>query len=223
MDFSLAELWEQTTIIVKLVILTLIVMNIMSIWVFFDRVILFRSAKKQSLQFIGKVAALLKSNRIDECIDLAKKYKNSHIAKVFSAGLLEFKANTEGEQQYNVIESARRAIERSTVKEAAQLKRGMGILANVGSTAPFVGLFGTTLGIINAFGAMETQGGGIQAVAGGIAEALITTAFGIAVAILGVWFYNYCINKTDYYAVEMSNSSSELLDHFVKVTGIEMH
>ncbi len=224
MDFSLRMLWEETTIVVKAVILILIIMNVLSIWVFIDRIWLFRSAKKQSLQFIGKVASLLKANKIDECIDLAKKYRSSHIAKVFSAGLLEFKASTSEGTNYNVIAAAERAIERATVKTSAEMKRGMGILANVGSTAPFVGLFGTTIGIINAFKGMQTQGsGGIAAVAGGIAEALITTAFGIAVAILGVWFFNWCINKTDYYTVEMSNASSELLDHFVKVTGIEMH
>lgn len=223
MQWDLKSLWDSMGIVAKGVVVILLLMNIQSIWVFVERFILFRSAKKQSLQFIGKVGGLLRGNRIDECIDLAKRFKNSHIAKVFSAGLLEYKADAGGGMTYNVIDAAKRAIERSAVKTSADMRRGMGSLATVGSTAPFVGLFGTVVGIINAFSAMAVSGsGGIGAVAGGIAEALITTAFGIGVAILAVWFYNYCTNKTDLYSIEMSNASSELLDHFVKVTGTEM-
>jgi biopolymer transport protein ExbB/TolQ len=224
MSFSLAELWKQMGFIAKGVVFVLMIMSIWSIWVFVERYLLFSSAKKQSLQFIAKVGNLLKANKLDDCINLARQYKNSHIAKVFSAALLEFKVDTSEGVQYNIIESAKRAIERATVKTSADMKRGLGALATIGSTAPFVGLFGTVVGIINAFKAMNITGsGGIGAIAGGIAEALITTAFGLFVAIPAVWFYNYFLNKSDLYAIEMSNSSSELVDHFVKVTGIEAH
>ena len=224
MSFSLKELWGQMGFIAKGVVFILIIMSIQSIWVFVERYILFRSAKKQSLQFIGKVSGPLKANRLDDCIDLARKFKNSHIAKVFSAALLEFKVDTSEGVPYNIIESAKRAIERATVKTTADMKRGLGSLATIGTTAPFVGLFGTVVGIINAFKGMAITGsGGIGAVAGGIAEALITTAFGLFVAIPAVWFYNYFLNKSDLYNIEMANASSELVDHFVKVTGIEAH
>jgi biopolymer transport protein ExbB/biopolymer transport protein TolQ len=102
------------------------------------------------------------------------------------------------------------------------MKKGLSTLATIGATAPFVGLFGTVVGIINAFKGMATTGsGGIGAVAGGIAEALVTTAFGLFVAIPAVWFYNYFQNKTDLLDIEMANASSELVDHFIKTTGIE--
>ena len=222
MSFSLKDLWISMGFIAKGVVFLLLLMSIQSIWVFVERWLLFNSAKKQSLQFIAKVGNLLKANRLDECIDLARKYKNSHIAKVFSAALLEFKVDTSEGVNYNVIEAAKRAIERASVKTAADMKRGMGSLATIGSTAPFVGLFGTVVGIINAFKGMALTGsGGIGAVAGGIAEALITTAFGLFVAIPAVWFYNYFINKSELYGIEMANASSELVDHFIKVTGIE--
>jgi len=222
MSFSIIDLWNQMGWLAKSVAIILLFMNLISIWVFIDRFILFRSAKKQSLQFVSKVGNLLKQNKLDECIQLAKKYKNSHLAKVFSAALLEFKTETSSGVDYNVIEAAKRAIERVTAKTSADMKRGMGSLATIGATAPFVGLFGTVAGIINAFQSMHLTGsGGISAVAGGISEALITTAAGLFVAIPAVWFYNYLVNKSDMVSIEMGNASSELVDHFVKVTGIE--
>jgi biopolymer transport protein ExbB/TolQ len=222
MDLSPTGLWQSMGFLARTVTIVLMFMSLMSIWVFIDRFLLFRSAKKQSLQFVAKVGNLLKQNKLDECIDLAKKYKNSHLAKVFSAALLEFKADTTGGNSYNVIEAAKRAIERATGKTNAEMKRGLGALATIGATAPFVGLFGTVVGIINAFKGMATTGsGGIGAVAGGIAEALVTTAFGLFVAIPAVWFYNYFQNKTDLLGIEMANASSELVDHFIKATGIE--
>lgn len=222
MSFDVLDLWKEMGWLARFVVFVLLIMNLFSIWVFIDRFILFRSAKKQSLQFIARVGNLLKQNKLDECIDLAKTYKNSHLAKVFSAALLEFKAETSEGTDYNIIQAAKRAIERVTVKTAADMKRGLGTLATVGATAPFVGLFGTVVGIVNAFRGMAATGsGGIGAVAGGIAEALVTTAFGLFVAIPAVWFFNYFTNKSDLVAIEMSNASSELVDHFVKVTGIE--
>ena len=221
MDLSITGLWHSMGFLARAVSVILLFMSLISIWVFIDRFILFRSAKKQSLQFVTKVGNLLKQNKLDECIDLAKKFKNSHLAKVFSAALLEFKAGSNG-GSYNVIEAAKRAIERATAKTNAEMKRGLGSLATIGATAPFVGLFGTVVGIINAFKGMAVTGsGGIGAVAGGIAEALVTTAFGLFVAIPAVWFYNYFQNKTDLLGVEMANASSELVDHFIKATGIE--
>jgi biopolymer transport protein ExbB/biopolymer transport protein TolQ len=115
------------------------------------------------------------------------------------------------------VDAAKRAIQRATAVNLADLKRGLSGLATIGSTAPFVGLFGTTFGIINAFQGMALTGsGGIAAVSAGIAEALITTAFGLFVAVPAVWAYNYFNGKVEGFNVEMDNSSSELLDYFIK-------
>ena len=220
MDLSIQGLWSSMGFLARTVTIGLLFMSLLSIWVFIDRFLLFRAAKKQSLLFVTKVGNLLKQNKLDDCINLAKQYKSSHLAKVFSAGLLEFKADSTG--GYNVIAAAKRAIERATAKTNAEMRKGMGSLATIGATAPFVGLFGTVVGIINAFKGMATTGsGGIGAVAGGIAEALVTTAFGLFVASPAVWFYNYFQNKIDLLDVEMANASSELIDHFIKTTGIE--
>lgn len=222
MDLSLMGLWSKMGFLAKAVVFLLLGMSLLSFWAFIDRLIVFISAKKQSLQFITKVTPLIRENRLEDIVKLSKNYKNSHLAKVFSAGIQEFQAAQEGSLNYNVIEAARRAIERATVKTSTELKRWLSLLATVGSTAPFVGLFGTVVGIINAFHGISMEGsGGLGAVAGGIAEALITTAFGIGVAVLAVWFFNYFINKSDLFEVEMRNASSELIDHFIKISGIE--
>lgn len=222
MDLTLMGLWSKMGFLAKAVVFLLLAMSLLSFWAFIDRFLLFFSAKKQSLQFIAKVSPLIKANRLEDVVQVAKSFKNSHLAKVFTAGILEFQVAQEGTTNYNVIEAAKRAIERATVKTSTEMKRWLSLLATVGSTAPFVGLFGTVVGIINAFHGISMEGsGGIGAVAGGIAEALITTAFGIGVAVLAVWFFNYFINKSDLFEIEMRNSSSELVDHFIKISGGE--
>ncbi len=224
MDLTIMGLWKSMGILAKAVVILLLGMSLISFWAFIDRFLLFLSAKKQSLQFIAKASPLIKQNRLEDVIQVARSFKNSHIAKVFAAGILEFQAEQGGNISYNVIEAAKRSIERATVKTTAEMKRWLSLLATVGSTAPFVGLFGTVVGIINAFKAIGMTGsGGIGAVAGGIAEALVTTAMGIGVAVLAVWFFNYFVNKSDLFEVEMKNSSSELVDHFIKISGVEEH
>src|SRR5690606_11770911 len=116
-----------------------------------------------------------------------------------------------------VLDTVRRAIQRATALTAADLKKGVSVLATIGSTAPFVGLLGTVIGVINAFVGIASAGGssGIGAVSAGIAEALIETALGLFVAIPAVWFYNYLTGRIEHFNVEMDNSSSELVDWFI--------
>jgi biopolymer transport protein ExbB len=142
------------------------------------------------------------------------------LAKVVTAGLMEFKAHQDspGEIPGETIEASKRALERTEAIVHAELKRGLGGLATIGSTAPFVGLFGTVVGILNAFNGMAKAGGatGLAAVAGGISEALVTTAVGLFVAIPAVMMFNYLTGRVEAFDVEMDNSSSELIDYFLK-------
>ncbi|HIA49543.1 MAG TPA: hypothetical protein EYN90_03015, partial [Acidobacteria bacterium] len=158
-------------------------------------------------------------------IALAKKeeYKYSHLAKVVTAGIQEyqFQQDSGGERlgRDDMLDTVRRAIQRASALTANDLKKGVPSLATIGSTAPFVGLLGTVVGIINAFvGIASTGSGGIGAVSAGIAEALVETALGLVVAIPAVWFYNYLTGQVDYFQVEMDNSTSELIDYFIKKT-----
>jgi len=140
------------------------------------------------------------------------------LAKVVVAGLQEFRAHQiSAEISGEDVEASKRALERAAAIVHAELKRGVSTLATIGSTAPFVGLFGTVVGIINAFKGISTEKStGLGAVAGGISEALVTTAVGLFVAIPAVWMFNFFTNKIEAFDVEMDNSSSELIDYFIK-------
>jgi biopolymer transport protein ExbB/biopolymer transport protein TolQ len=212
------HLWNQMGVPAKLVVILLFMMSAYSIGVMIDRALAYSAAKKQSRQFAPLVAGALREGKLDEAIKIADRYKKSHLAKVVVAGLQEFQAHqVSTEIPGEEIEASRRALDRSEAIVHAELKRGVSGLATIGSTAPFVGLFGTVVGIINAFkGISQNKSTGLGAVAGGISEALVTTAIGLFVALPAVWAFNYFTNKIEAFDVEMGNSSSELIDYFLK-------
>src|SRR5579863_7139761 len=219
-SFDPRSVWGNMGILAKLVVLCLFIMSAWSIGVMIDRLIAYNAARKQSRAFAPAVAGALREGKLDEAIKIADRFNKSHLAKVVVAGLQEFRAHQlsadiSGEE----IEASRRALERAEAIVHAELKRGVSTLATIGSTGPFVGLFGTVVGIINAFKGIATQKStGLGAVAGGISEALVTTAVGLFVAIPAVWMYNYFTSKIEAFDVEMGNSSSELIDYFLKRT-----
>ena len=216
--FSPLQLWSNMSWIPRGIVIILFIMSIWSLAVIIDRALYFSAARSQSREFAPKVAGALKNGNLDEAIKVADRTKKSHLAEVVTSGLQEFRSfgsgNTISEAQ---IESSKRALERSEAIVHSKLKRGLGGLATIGSTAPFIGLLGTVIGILNAFQQIATQKtSGIGAVAGGISEALVTTAFGLVVAIPAVMCFNYFTNKVEAFDVEMDNSSSELVDYFIK-------
>jgi len=212
------HLWQQMGNLARAVVILLFIMSAYSIGVMIDRIMAYNAARKQSRQFAPAVAGALREGKLDEAVKIADRYKKSHLAKVVVAGLQEFQAHQlSSEIPGEEIEASRRALERAEAIVHAELKRGVSGLATIGSTAPFVGLFGTVAGIINAFKGISTEKStGLGAVAGGISEALVTTAIGLFVAIPAVWMFNYFTNKIEAFDVEMGNSSSELIDYFLK-------
>jgi biopolymer transport protein ExbB/TolQ len=217
-SFSAAGLIQNMGWPARIIAIILFIMSIWSLAVMIDRWLYFNAARKQSREFAPKVAGALKDGRLDEAIKLGDRSKKSHLAEVVTAGLQEFRSfGSGGNITEEQVESSQRALERSEAIVHAKLKRGLGGLATIGSTAPFIGLLGTVIGILNAFQAIATQKtSGIGAVAGGISEALVTTAFGLFVAIPAVMTFNYFTNKVEAFDVEMDNSSSELVDYFIK-------
>jgi biopolymer transport protein ExbB/TolQ len=221
MSWDLVEMWHSMSVIPKGVVIILVLMSVYCFATGIERLIVFGKAKKQSRILLRLISALWQEGKVEESIKLCsdKRFKNSHIAKVMVAGLneLQFQQDSRASQA-EVVESAKRAIERATIKGVQEFKRGLNGLATIGSTGPFVGLFGTVFGIITAFQGMGLSGsGGIGAIAGGIAEALVTTGFGIIVAVVAVWFFNVLLNRVDVFTGEMANASSELIDHFIKL------
>lgn len=217
-SINIVELWSQMGGIAKGVVVILALMSAWSISVMIERWLTYRQARKQSRLFTPAVAEALKDGKIEEAIALGEQYNKSHLAKVLVSGLQELQAHAKSKEiPGETLEASRRALDRATAISIEDLKRGLSGLATIGATAPFVGLFGTTIGIINAFQGMKTEEtAGIAAVAGGIAEALVTTAFGLFVAVPAVWMFNIFTNKIETFTVEMDNSSSELIDYFIK-------
>jgi len=216
--FDPMSMWNQMTWLGKGVVIVMFIMSAWSIGVMIDRFLAFQAATKQSRQFAPAVAGALREGKLDEAIKIADRYKKSHLAKVVVAGLQEFHAHqSSSEIPGEEIEASKRALDRSEAIVHAELKRGISSLATIGSTAPFVGLFGTVVGIINAFKGIATEkSAGLGAVSAGISEALVTTAVGLFVAVPAVWMFNYFSSKLEAFDVEMGNSSSELIDYFLK-------
>ena len=220
MQFGLIEMWNEMGYVAKSVAVILIGLSIITLYLFVERQIVFARAKTKSRQIAPKLAELLKAGKIQEALTLSgkKDNKGSHLAKVTAAGIKEFLEGGEaGLGLDKQIESAQRGCDRASTIFSQELKRGMSVTATIATSSPFIGLFGTIAGIINAFQGMAVTGsGGIGAVAGGISEALVTTAFGIGVAIIALWCFNGLSSRTEVLSAEMSNASSEVIDFFVR-------
>jgi biopolymer transport protein ExbB/biopolymer transport protein TolQ len=215
---SLMALWHEMGWFAKGIVFTLAIMSIWSLTVMIQKWWSIRRAQAETKRFAPEFSQFLEEDNLTEAIKLAEGYKRSHVARVLGNSLAEVKPLImDGSVTVADINSAERAVEREMLMTIVDLKRGLGILATTGATAPFVGLLGTTMGIVNAFTGMATSGsGGLSAISAGIAEALITTAFGILVAIPAVWAYNYFSTKIDNLTAEMTYTSKEMIDYLIK-------
>jgi biopolymer transport protein ExbB/TolQ len=215
---NILTLWDHMGWPARAIAIILLAMSAWSVGVMLDRWIAFRTARRQSREFAPVVAGALREGKLDEAIRVAERNRKSHLARVVTAGLQEFRERERtGEIVGDKVEASRRALERAAAITHTEFERGLSGLATIGSTAPFVGLLGTVIGIIDAF--QEIQGHqttGVSAVAGGISEALVTTALGLTVAIPAVMMFNYFTTKMKAFDVEMDNSSSELVEYFLR-------
>ena len=218
MNLSMVELYHSMGGFAKGIVYTLFIMSMYSLTVMFQKWWYLRTAQKETLKFAPEFSQFLEEDNLSEAINLAVSYKKSHVARVLGNSLSEIKPLIQdGSVTVADINSAERAVEREMLMTIVLLKRGLGVLATVGATAPFVGLLGTTMGLVNAFVGMAAGGGGgIGAISAGVAEALITTAFGLLVAIPAVWAYNFFQTKIDNLSGEMTYSSKEMIDYLIK-------
>lgn len=224
MDFTLVGLWHEMGFQARAVVLVLIVMSLYSLAITGERLVTYRRGRKQSRRYIEALAPLVEATgRLREAVGLEKGFAGSPVATVIGAGLQEYARGLErpgaGVAAFDVAEIVNRAMERSKERQLAILRRGMPVLATVASSAPFVGLLGTVGGIITAFQKLSDPtkgGGGIGTVSAGIAEALITTAVGLGVAIIAVWFYNYFTARLDDVTIDIDETASELVDTILR-------
>ncbi len=218
MGLSLVEMYHTMGGFAKGIVFTLLIMSVWSISIMLRKWWEIRQAQAQTKRFAPEFSQFLEEDNLGEAINLADRYKKSHVARVLGGALGEVKPLIQdGSVTVSDINSAERAVEREMLMTLVDLKRGLGVLATVGSTAPFVGLLGTTMGIVNAFTGMATSGsGGFAAISAGVAEALLTTAFGLLVAIPAVWAYNYFSTKIDNLTAEMTYTSKEMIDYLIR-------
>jgi len=218
MDMSLLGLWRNMGMFARGVVIVLAIMSMYSLTIMVSKWWALRQAQKESRKFAPEFSQFLEEDNLTEAIRLAESYKKSHVALVLGGALSEVKPLiADGSVTVADINSSERAVERNMLLEITNLKRGLAVLATVGATAPFVGLLGTTMGIVNSFAAMGATGsGGLAAIGSGISEALVTTAFGLLVAIPAVWAYNYFSTKIDNLTAEMTYVSKEMIDYLIK-------
>lgn len=213
-DGNLLELWRSMGTLCHGVVIVLGIMFARAMSVAAARALRYRLAREQSLAYIAETETPFNEGKLDQAVALAEQNKKSHIARVVAAGLLDFQATPQGMPEQHVIEGVKRSLERSSAETTEEMKRGLSGIATIAATAPFVGLFGTVIGILNAFRNIDaTQATSIRVIAGPISEALLTTAIGLSVAVPAVWCYNLLTNQMDLFGVEMQNCALELTSY----------
>jgi biopolymer transport protein ExbB/biopolymer transport protein TolQ len=216
---SIALFGQEISVIGLVVIVILAILSVWSLGVSLERLVVLSRARRQSVAFARPVSPHLSEGRPLQVIEAARRFPYSHVARVVAAGLSTFQQKSaRGLTAAEVIEATGRALARTAMQTTTELNRGVGSLATIATTAPFIGLFGTVVGIVHAFEDIaRTNGqGGFATISQGIAEALLTTALGLVVAVPAAWMFNFISQRVQHLGVEMESSSSELLDYFLE-------
>ncbi len=215
---TITELLGNVGVFGLAVMICLAALSIYSVGLILDKHRRFRLASRQSHTFKSVFGKSLRAGELQNVIDAARKSQRSYMAQVVSAGIIEYEGRETGSDRDDSLDVVTTALDNAKEEALIEMKRGLGLLATIGSTAPFIGLFGTVVGIINAFRGISANGsGGMAAVSGGIAEALVATALGIFVAIPAVVAFNQFTGRLDQFQVEMNKASSELVNFLFKV------
>src|SRR3954463_6603382 len=215
MSFNLSHIWTHMGPLSKGIAFVLFMMAVSFIGVTIERLIAFSRSAKESRSFAVQAGKLLEESKMDELIALADKYKSSSLARLFGPIIRRYIHAFEdlGDGGLSPVQLARNEAERRKEAVGEELRRGMNVVATVGSISPFVGLLGTVVGIIGAFQGIGSAGSaGIGPVMAGISEALIETAFGLMVAIPAVIAFNYLNARIGAIETALGRSAGELLD-----------
>ncbi|HET6150950.1 MAG TPA: MotA/TolQ/ExbB proton channel family protein [Polyangia bacterium] len=242
MDFSLIGLWSQMGGVAKGVVVILLFMSMYAIGIALERLVTLRRAWRRSMEYIAALQPLVSSGtRLAEARQLEGRWKDAPVARILGPAIADFMLGLEqlraaaggaavgGAGASGAVDAVNlellvtgvsRSMDRGKKREVAGMQRGLPVLATISSSAPFVGLFGTVFGIITAFQQMADPakggGGGLASVSAGIAEALLTTAVGLAVAIVSVWFYNFFVARLDKFGVLVDDTAGELADRLLQ-------
>lgn len=218
MSMSLMDLWNTMGWFAKSIVYILLFMSVLVMTIATKKGLLLRRSRKATVRFSGDFSKALAEQDFATAARLVDEHPKSHLASAFRRVFPTLTFHSEDEELTAVeVSSVQRLIDLNSLEQLAQYRRGLGVLATVGATAPFVGLLGTTMGVVNAFQGMSSGGtGGLSGITAGISEALITTAFGLVVALPAVWLYNYFINRIDFISMEITYATKEFVDFLLR-------
>ncbi len=212
MKFTLYELWSQMGLGARLITGTMLLMSVVCVVLAVERAVTLIRSNRRSLAFTKQLSDLLRDGDVDRAAHAPLPEDGGHLGRVMTAAFRAYRVCPRDDEDLT-FESVARVLERQAQREVHNMRRGIGVLATIASTAPFVGLLGTVLGIVNAFSMMAESGaGGLATISAGIAEALVTTAFGLLVAIPAVACYNALQAFIDARAFDIAEASNELLE-----------
>jgi biopolymer transport protein ExbB/TolQ len=216
---DLMEMWHTMGWFAKAIVWLLFIMSLMTMTVAIQRYWDLIQSKKQTLKFAPLLAAALDRNDLDAADKAVQECQRGHLAASYRGVFTALKESVAARNlSATEVGSIARTIDLNKLEQLARFRRGMGMIATVGATAPFVGLLGTTMGVVNAFSGMATAGsGGLAAISAGISEALIATAFGLLVAIPAVWIYNFFTGKIELVSMEIDYGSKEFMNFLLAI------
>jgi len=223
MEHGIVDVIKQASIAVQLTMLFMAGLSVYSVFRIVERVLVYRKASDQTISFVLGLREHLKTKSMGKALESADRHKDSPVAKVIGAGIRAYEAGetaktSKGPEDigdFDIVDSVNRALDRVKEREGSALRKGLSGLGTVATATPFIGLFGTVIGIINAFKLLKGNAT-IEVIGPAIAEALYSTAFGLLVAIVAAMSYNYCTTRVEEMTVDMNDVSSEFLDHVLR-------
>jgi biopolymer transport protein ExbB/TolQ len=224
MGLDLVELWENMSIIVKVITVMMILMSVFMFYVIAERLLTFRAASEQSIRYVQALGQYLRQHKVTEALAGARSHARSPVAKVMESGLQALlqgreALKTEGPEDvgdFDLVDSVNRALERVKERETSNLRRGLAYLGTVASATPFIGLLGTVVGILGTFQLLKGGTVTITEIGPKISEALVSTALGLAVAIIAAMSFNFFTSRVEQFVIDMNDVSSEFIDYVLR-------
>jgi biopolymer transport protein ExbB/TolQ len=224
MGLDLVELWNNMSFIVKVVTVLMGAMSVFMVYIIVERLLTFHSASDQSIRYVQALGEYLRQHKVTEALNTARSMPKSPVAKVMESGLTALiqgreALKTEGPDDvgdFDLVDSVNRALERVKERETSNLRKGLSFLGTVASATPFIGLLGTVVGILGTFQLLKGGSVTINEIGPKISEALVSTALGLAVAIIAAMSFNFFTSRVEQYVIDMNDVSSEFIDYVLR-------
>jgi biopolymer transport protein ExbB len=224
MGIDLQEIWEHMSWVVRIITILMFGMSVWSFYIIAERLLTFRAASDQSIRYVQALGEFLRQHKVNEALTGARTMSKSPVAKTMESGLMALiqgreALKTEGPDDvgnFDLVDSVNRALDRVKERETSNLRKGLAFLATVASSAPFIGLLGTVIGILGTFQMLRGGQVGITEIGPKISEALVSTALGLGVAIIAAMAFNYFTSRVEQYVIDMNDVSSEFIDYVLR-------